>query len=58
MLMNPTKAARTELDWKRTYFRELERKRRRQRAALPNTEVELVAVQAEIAELEENHGLE
>jgi len=42
----------TDLEWKRTYLRDLEKKRRRQQDAAADTDEELVRVREEIAELE------
>ena len=42
----------TDLEWKRTYLRDLEKKRCRQQDAVADTDEELTRVREEIAELE------
>lgn len=54
--MEPRQKTQTDLEWKRTYLRELEKKRQRQHAALSDTGEELAQVRAEIAELEKLLG--
>lgn len=43
----------TDLEWKRTYLRDLEKKRRRQQDAVADTDEELTRVREEITELEQ-----
>ena len=43
----------TDLEWKRAYLRDLEKKRRRQQDAVADTDEELTRVREEIAELEQ-----
>jgi peptidoglycan hydrolase CwlO-like protein len=49
---NKTRDIRTDLEWKRSYLSELEKKRKRQQAAVADTDVEVTTVQKEIAKLE------
>ena len=48
----PSEALRRDLEWKRTYLRELEKRGRRQQAAVEATEEELTVRRTEIGELE------
>jgi len=48
---NRTRDIRTDLEWKRTYLRELEKKRKRQKTAITDTDEERTTVQEEITEL-------
>lgn len=52
MSMRPTRRAQTELEWKRSYLRELEKKRQRQRVELAKSGADLAKVREEVAELE------
>lgn len=54
--MKPPRSTQTDLEWKRTYLRELEKKLQRQRHALLETQAELEQVRAEIVELEKLLG--
>jgi len=42
----------TDLEWKRTYLRELEKKRKRQESAVVHSDEEIATVRKEITELE------
>lgn len=53
---NKTRDIRIDLKWKRSYLSELEKKNRRQKAAVADTEAELTALQNEIVELEKKLG--
>lgn len=48
----PRRGVATDLEWKRTYLRDLEKKRRRQQDAVADTDEELARVREEIARLE------
>lgn len=49
---NSLRDVMTDLEWKRTYLHELEKKRRRQEGAVADTDGELTKVRKEIVELE------
>ena len=49
---NHLRSLATDLDWKRSYLCELEKKRRRQEAAISVSAEEIAAVQREITALE------